>query len=103
MVSHCIFVREYVGSQARHPVMLAYDIPDRAEAEALVQSVAQSYLANGIDPNSQMRWFYYSDRRHEIYTWPRRGLPAVKLGLYANHIEERYASGRDDIPAPVPR
>jgi hypothetical protein len=70
-VSHCIFVREYRGPIARPPVMLAYDIPDRDDAEALVESIARSYSANGIDLLNRIHWFYFGDRRHEIYTWPR--------------------------------
>jgi hypothetical protein len=70
-VSHCIFVREYVGSKARPPVLLAYDIPVRDEAEAIVQSIAQSYSANGVDPGSRVHWFYQGDKRHEIYIWPQ--------------------------------
>jgi hypothetical protein len=69
-VSHCIFVREYVGSKARPPIMLAYDIAGRDEAEAIVRSIAQSYSDNGIDPSSCVRWFYQGDQRREIYTWP---------------------------------
>jgi hypothetical protein len=70
-VSHCIFVREYVGSKARPPVMLAYDIPERDEAEAIVQSIVQSYPASGFDPSSHVHWFYQGGKRHEIYTWPQ--------------------------------
>ena len=51
--------------------MLAYDIPDLGEAEAIVQSIAQSYSANGFDPGSHVHWFYQGDKRHEIYTWPQ--------------------------------
>jgi hypothetical protein len=70
-VSHCIFVREYAGSKARPPVLLAYDIPGREEAEAIVQSIVQSYSASGFDPSSHVHWFYQGDKRHEIYTWPQ--------------------------------
>lgn len=70
-MSHCIFVREYVGSKARPPVMLAYDIPERDEAEAIAQSIVQSYSASGFDPSSHVHWFYQGDKRHEIYTWPQ--------------------------------
>lgn len=69
-MSHCIFVREYIGTRASHPVLLAYDIYNRDEAQAIVQSIAQSYSANGIDPTSHVHWFYHGDKRHEIYTWP---------------------------------
>lgn len=70
-MSHCIFVRECIGPKSRPPVMLAYDIPDRADAEAIIQSIAQSYSANGIDLSSGVHWFYHGDSRHEIYAWPQ--------------------------------
>jgi hypothetical protein len=101
-VSHCIFVREYVGPKARSPVLLAYDIPHRADAEALVQSIARAYSANGFDPGSHIHWFYQGDRLHEIYIWPQGGIVAVAAPS-AHHVEERYPGGRDDVPAPSPR
>jgi hypothetical protein len=69
-MSHCIFVRECIGSKKRPPVMLAYDIPDRDDAEEIIRNIAQSYPTNGIDPNGCMHWFYSGDTRHEIYSWP---------------------------------
>lgn len=51
--------------------MLAYDIPERDEAEAIAQSIVQSYSASGFDPSSHVHWFYQGDKRHEIYTWPQ--------------------------------
>jgi hypothetical protein len=101
-VSHCIFVREYVGPKARPPILLAYDIPDRDDAEALVESIARSYSANGIDPGSHIRWFYEGNRRHEIYTWPQGGSVAVAASS-AHQVEERYSGHREHVPAPSPR
>jgi hypothetical protein len=102
-VSHCIFVREYVGPKARPPVLLAYDIPDRDDAEALVQSIAQSYSYNGLDPNSRVHWFYQGDKLHEIYIWPQGGVIAVATGLFAHQVEDRYAGRRMHVPAPAHR
>ena len=102
-MSHCIFVREYVGPKARRPFLLAYDIPDRDDAEALVQSIARSYSANGIDPGSRIRWFYQGDRLHEIYIWPQGGIVAVAAGSSAHQVEERYPGRREHVPAPSPR
>jgi hypothetical protein len=102
MVSHCIFVREYIGPKARPPVLLAYDIPDRDGAEALVQSIARSYSANGIDPGRHIHWFYQGDRLHEIYIWPQGGTVAVAAGSSAHQIEEHYTGRREHVSAPTP-
>jgi hypothetical protein len=101
-VSHCIFVREYVGPKARPPVLLAYDIPDRDDAEALVQSIARSYSANGFDPSSRIHWFYQGERPHEIYIWPQGGTVVVAASS-AHQVEERYPGRRRHVPAPSPR
>lgn len=100
-MSHCIFVREYVGPKARPPVLLAHDIPDRTDAEALVQSIARSYSVNGIDPGRNIYWFYQGGRRHEIYTWPQGGSVAVAAGSSAHQIEERHAGRREHVSAPT--
>lgn len=98
----CIFVSEYVGTNARPPVLLAYDIPDRDDAEALAQSIARSYSANGIDPSRGIHRFYQGDKLHEIYIWPQRGFVAVAAGSSSHEVEERYSGRREHVSAPAP-
>ena len=102
-MSHCIFVREYIGSKARPPVMIAYDISDRDDAESIVQRIARSYPVNGIDHGNHIHWFYHRDRRHEIYMWPADELSEVEHSSNTHHVEECHPRRRKHVPAPVPR
>jgi hypothetical protein len=82
--------------------MLAYDIPDRDDAEALVRSIARSYSANGIDPGSHVHWFYHDDKRHEIYTWPQSGSGAKTAGSPNRQVGEHYAGRHEHVSGPSP-
>ena len=67
---HSIFVREYAGTKARQPSLLAYEISGLQEAEQIVQSIAASYPEHGIAAGTKIHWFRHAGRIHEIYAWP---------------------------------
>jgi hypothetical protein len=70
MPSYSIFVRDLASADRQPPQLLAYDIPDRGEAQALVSVIATSYRDHGFNPATRVHWFRHAGSVHEIYAWP---------------------------------
>jgi hypothetical protein len=70
-MSYSILVRDLAGVDGKAPQLLAYDIPNFAEAAALVSGIASSYRDHGFNPATRVHWFRHGGIVHEIYTWPQ--------------------------------
>ncbi|MCJ2143292.1 hypothetical protein [Methylobacterium sp. E-066] len=70
MNSYSILLRDRAQAGVGHPRLLAYEIPDRLAAQALVSGIAASYREHGFNPATRMHWFQDGDSIHEIYAWP---------------------------------
>jgi hypothetical protein len=72
MKSYSILLRNRARADAGHPRLLAYEIPDRRAAQALVSVIAASYQDHGFNPATRVHWFRHAGGVHEIYAWPQR-------------------------------
>ncbi|SFI39494.1 hypothetical protein [Methylobacterium brachiatum] len=72
MKTYSIFLRDLTQAGGDPPRLLAYEIPDRRAAQALVSVIAASYQDHGFNPATRVHWFRHKDSVHEIYAWPQR-------------------------------
>ncbi|MDP4006006.1 hypothetical protein [Methylobacterium sp. NEAU K] len=70
MTSYSIFIRDLARPDGYPPLLLAYDIHDRSEAQSIVSMIAASYQDHGFNPATRVHWFRQGGGVHEIYAWP---------------------------------
>lgn len=69
-MAHAIYVRDIGRARVSAPRLLAYDIACISTAKRLVTGIVQTYPNRGVDPISDVNWYWDADGLHELWATP---------------------------------